>query len=306
MYRSVFALGLLAAGSPAFAQDGRFEFDSINEISRSDPFAADEVIDEFGLAGFNLATGFDTNNWLRRVEPLGNGAVLRLEGQLRARTYFDEDDLDSLLLTGRAQYWKRFADDHFQFRIYGAYSHLTRDGDSRWDRAESEAQLRWRHGGERRSETVARLRVTHYDFEEAFVPGLDQTRVRLGLEQFFRPDPDVNELRLSVFYEEGDADNDRNSFEEMRVSAQYSHAVREDLTVSFEADYRDRDYEAPFSTTFPYARADERFMAEARVERQVSERITAFAGAGYLENSSNVAVRDYGGATFRVGLRADF
>lgn len=306
MYRSILAFGLFAAGSPALAQEGRFEFDTVNEINRSDPFAADEVIDEFGLAGFDLATGFDTNNWLRRVQPLGNGAVVRLEGQLRARTYFDEDDLDSLLVSGRAQYWKRFADDHFQFRIYGAYGQLQRDGNSRWNRAESEAQLRWRHGGERRSETVARLRVTQYDFEESFVPGLDQTRVRVGLEQFFRPDPQVNELRLSVFYEEGEADNDANSFEEVRVQAQYSHAVRSDLTVSFEADYRDRDYEAPFSTAFPFARADERFLAEARVEKQISDRVTAFAGAGYLQNSSNVAVRDYGGATFRIGVRADF
>lgn len=306
LYRSGLALGLFAACAPAFAQEGRFELRSENQISRSDPFAADEVIDEFGLAGFDLETGFDTNNWFRRVQPDGHGGVWRFEGQVRARTYFDQDDLDSLLLTPRIQYWKQLADNRVQFRVYGAYSYLSRDGDSRWTRPEAEAQLRWRHDEDRRSETVARLRVTHYDFEESFVAGLDQTRVRIGLEQFFRPDPDLNELRLSVFYEEGEADLDANSFAEVRVRAQYDHAIREDLTVSFEADYRDRDYEAPFSNAFPFARADERFLAEARVEKQISERVTVFAGAGYLDNNSNVTTRDYGGATFRAGLRAQF
>ncbi|TGY90409.1 DUF2860 domain-containing protein [Marinicauda algicola] len=306
MYRSALAIGLFAACAPAVAQEGRFELRSENQISRDDPFAADEVIDEFGLAGFDLETGFDTNTWVRRVQPVGGGAVWRFEGQVRARTYFDQDDIDSLLFTPRVQYWKRFAGDRFQFRIYGAYSHLSRDGDSRWTRPESEAQLRWRHDGERRSETVARLRVTHYDFEESFVAGLDQTRVRVGLEHFLRPDPEINQLRLSVFYEEGEADDDANSFTEVRVGAGYDHAIREGLTVSFQADYRDREYEAPFSSAFPFQRADERFLAEARVEKKVSEHVTAFAGAGYLENSSNIATRDYGGATFRVGLRAEF
>lgn len=306
VYRSCLALGLFAACAPALAQEGRFELRSENQISRSDPFAADEVIDEFGLAGFDLETGFDSNNWFRRVQPVGNGGVWRFEQQVRARTYFDQDNLDSILLTPRVQYWKRFAGNRVQFRVYGAYSYMARDGDSRWTRPEAEAQLRWRHDGERRSETVARLRVTHYDFEESFVAGLDQTRVRAGLEQYFRPAPEINELRLSVFYEEGEADNDANSFHEVRVRAQYGHAIREDLTVNFEADYRDRDYDAPFSGTFPVARADERFLAEARVEKKISERVTAFAGAGYLDNSSNIATRDYGGATFRVGLRAQF
>jgi hypothetical protein len=50
-------------------------------------------------------------------------------------------------------------------------------------------------------------------------------------------------------------------------------------------DYRDRDYDAPFMRALIASpRADERFTAELRVEREVSERLTAFAAAGHLDN----------------------
>ena len=221
------------------------------------------------------------------------------------RSYFDRDDLNSTLLTPRIQYWKRFADNRFQFRARAAYSTLSRDGDQRWTRPEGEVQLRYRAGGKRNQETVARLRVTEYDFEEDFVSGLDQTRVRAGLEQFFRTDENRTQLRLSLFYEEGDADAARNSFTEVRTRAGLDHDVFPDLTLSLEADYRDREFEGEFSPMFPVVRADERFIAEARVEKRFSQRLSGYLGAGHLQNSSNIAPRDYGGAIFRAGFRLD-
>ena len=68
------------------------------------------------------------------------------------------------------------------------------------------------------------------------------------------------------------------------------------------ADYRDREYDAAFSTQEPFARTDERFEIEARYERKLTERVNAFVAAGYLDNSSNIQARDYDGATFRAGF----
>lgn len=305
-WMGVSAAALAAAGGAAQAQDGRFELRSENMIARADPYAPDEeLLTPFG-APFDLETGFDSNSWARWVQPLDGRKVLRFEQQVRVQTYFDRDELNSLLLTPRVQYWDTTGDNQFQFRIHAAYSHLTRDGDTQWTRPQTEIQLRWRAGGERTAETVARVRLNAYDFEDAALQGLDSTRVRYGLEQFFRTGDRSLQLRLSAFFETADADQDRFSFEEVRTRAEVAWRPDDKTVVVAGLDYRDRDYEAAFGGAFPEPRADQRFTGDVRVEREVSERITAFAAAGYLDNESNISLRDYGGETFQVGFRVEF
>ncbi len=298
----------LAATGPgaAMAEDGRFELRSENMVARSDPFApGDESIVGLG-SPFELETGFDSNTWARWVQPLQGRQVLRFEQQVRIRTYFDQNALNSLLLTPRVQYWNTSGDNRYQLRLSASYSHLIRDGDDQWSRPEAEAQLRYRHMGQRRLETVARIRVNAYDFDNPALQGLDSTRTRYGVEQFFRSEDESVSVRLSAFFETAEADDDRFSFDEVRTRAEVAWQPDDKTLVVAGLDYRDREYDASFTPVIAAPRADERFTADLRVEREVSERITAFAAAGYLENSSNFALRDYGGETFKVGVRLEF
>ena len=305
---TVYAAGVAALSSGALsvqahAQDGRFELRSENMVARSDPYSPDdELIGPLG-AGFDLETGVDSNTWASWVQPLEGRKVVRLQGQVRARAYFDRDELNSLLLTPRVQYWDTFADNQLQLRLLGQLSRLERDGGTQWTRPEAEAQLRFRARGERRFETVGRVRVNRYDFEDAALDGLDSDRVRVGIEQFVRFNDERAQLRLSAFRETADARDDAFSFEEVRTRAELTFKADARTTIGFSADFRDRDYDAPFSGAVPVARADQRFTAEASVEREMSERLTAFASAGYLDNRSNIDTRDYDGATFKAGFR---
>ncbi len=302
---SMAALAATGTGT-ALADDGRFELRSENTIVRSDPFApGDETMVGLG-SPFELETGFDSNTWLRWVQPLEGRQVVRFEQQVRVRTYFDADELNALLLTPRIQYWNTSGDNRFQMRLSAGWSHFSRDGDEQWTRPEGEAQLRYRHNGERQLETVARLRINAYEFENPALQGLDSTRVRYGLEQFFRNEDASIAVRLSAFFETADADDDRFSFDEVRTRAEVAWQPDDKTLVVAGLDYRDRDYDADFTPLIATPRADERFTADLRVEREVSQRITAFASAGYLDNSSNFALRDYGGETFQVGFRAQF
>lgn len=307
--RIVFAAaGLaLAAGAGAEAQEGRFEFNSDNMIARDDPFSPDdELLAGPGGQPFGLATGFDSNNWGRWVQPLSGRQVLRFEQQVRGRTYFDRDGLDSILLTPRLQYWNTTQDNTVQFRLMAAYSHLSRDGSTQWTRPEAEAQLRWRPRGDRTLETVGRLRLNAYDFRGAALQGLSSTRVRAGIEQYVRAPDDAWEVRLSAFRETADADSEAFSFDETRLGAGVTWRAGTRTTLGLAADYRDRDYKDVFSTALPVTRADQRLLAEAQVDYRLSERTTAFAAAGYMSNQSNIASRDYGGAVWRLGLRFRF
>jgi len=302
MRHCLYAMTLAALSTGAAVADGRFELRSTTMIAHSDPFAPDDELLTGGPSAFDLETGWDSNTWVRRVQPLSGRQVLRVEGQLRVRGYFDRDELNSVLVTPRLQYWNTTQDNRFQFRLAAGWSALTRDGESHWSRPEAEAQVRYRHAGERTHETVLRLRANAYDFEPDALQGLDSDRVRIGLEQFFRPDDLPVQLRLSAFYETADADEDAFSFDEVRTRAELIWQVDEGLTAAILADYRDREYEGDFSPGVAQPRQDQRWEVEARVERQFTDHVKGFVAAGYLDNESNIAVRDYGGATFRLGF----
>lgn len=306
MRRDILASGFVTAFAvcgAAQAADGRFELRSDLSVARDDPFAADDELIVGGVSPFALETGLDSNTWLRRVQPLGDGQVLRVEGQLRVRTYFDRDELNSVLLTPRVQYWKTSTDNRVQVRLSAAYGALQRDGDAQWTRPEGEAQLRVRPKGDRTLETVFRVRATAYDFDRPALQGLDSGRVRAGVEQFIRPDDRGLEIRAAAYVETADADDPAFSFDEVRVQAGVTFALDPQTTLSVLADFRDRDYEAPNTAALmTEPRADERLELSARAERRINERLTAFAAAGYLDNQSNWAARDYDGATFRAGF----
>ncbi|WP_306016105.1 hypothetical protein [Oceanicaulis sp. MMSF_3324] len=297
-----FTVGLAALCTGAAQADGRFELHSTNMLTRSDPFSADEELTAFGAGVFDLETGWDSNTWVRRVQPLSGRQVLRFEGQVRLRGYPDRDELNSVLVTPRVQYWNTTSDNTLQLRLSAGYSALSRDGDAHWTRPEAEAQLRWRPEGDRSLETVVRVRANAYDFERANLQGLDSERLRIGVEQFFRPMDEALTVRLSAYFEQADADEERFSFDETRLRGEVVWNIDEKSSAALIADFRDREYDASFSTQEPFAREDERFEIEARYERELTERVNAFVAAGYLDNRSNIRARDYDGATFRAGF----
>jgi len=114
------------------------------------------------------------------------------------------------------------------------------------------------------------------------------------------------EVRVSAFRETADADSEAFSFDETRLGAAVTWSAGTRTTLGLAADYRDRDYKDAFSLAIPLERSDQRLLTEARVEHQLGERATAFAAAGYLDNQSNIASRDYGGAVWRLGVRFRF
>ena len=70
MRTCIFAVGLAAtAGVGAAQADGQFELQSTNMLTRSDPFSADEELTALGAGVFDLETGWDSNTWVRRVQP---------------------------------------------------------------------------------------------------------------------------------------------------------------------------------------------------------------------------------------------
>lgn len=288
-----------AAGT-ALAQEGRFEYRSDNGIERSDPFIDQDAIEPEGAA--ELVTGFDTNNWLRHVRPVGQRRVWRFEQQVRLRAYDERDDLNSLLLTPRVQYWRPLG-ENWQARASAAFSWLNRDGDRHYARVLTEGQLRYRP--EDTADTVMSARYTHYDFGDQVVAGLDQSQWRLGLARYAYTPDRARGVSVAGDATWSDADAERFSYTQWRVRGAAWTALDDNLSARFEVEYLDRDYDGDFSATQPFARTDTRWRGTARLERGVSERAAIYGEAGYVDNDSNIASRAYSGGVFRIGFRIE-
>lgn len=291
---------VLAAQAPATAQDGRFVFRSDTGIERSDPFIDQDALEPEGAS--ELVTGFDTNNWLRYVQPVGQGRVWRFEQQVRLRAYDDRDDLNSVLLTPRIQYWTPLG-ENWQGRASLAISLLNRDGDRHYTRVTGEGQLRYRPRPT--GDTVISVRHTRYDYGDQVVAGLDQSQWRGGLARYWYSEDRSQGASVAADASWSDADAERFSFSEWRLRGAAWTPLGEAMTAHFELEHAERDYDAAFSTTLPVARSDRRLRGTARLEHRASSRVTLYGEAGYVDNESNIDSRSYSGGTFRIGLRIE-
>ncbi|WP_339334950.1 hypothetical protein [uncultured Maricaulis sp.] len=250
----------------------------------------------------DLVTGFDSNNWLRIVKPVGEGRVWRFEQQARLRRYDERDDLNSFLLTPRIQYWAPVG-ENWQMRASVEGSVLNRDGDRHYTRLQAEGQLRYRGNADR--ETVLRMRANQYDFGDQVVAGLDQSQWRAGIEQYGYGEQRRSGWYLAGFYTMADADADRFSFSEAQLRARAWWPLDEQTRGELRLEASQRDYDGVFSALQAFNREDTRWRATGRVEHGLGDRVTLFGEAGYGDNDSNIALRSYSGAVFQVGFRIE-
>ncbi len=292
------AIGLAMMPAAASAQDARFEFRSDNAVERSDPFIDQDVLEPQGAS--DLETGFDSNNWFRFVRPVGEGRVWRFEQQARLRRYDDRDDLNSLLLTPRLQYWAPVG-ENWQMRVAAEGSVLNRDGDRHYTRLQAEGQLRYR--GQPGGETVLRLRANQYDFGDQVVAGLDQSQWRVGLEQYGYGQQRRSGWYLAGFFTDSRADAQRFSFTEAQLRARTWWQLAEATRGELRLEASQRSYEGPFSIAQAFDRDDTRWRATGRLEHNLGDQMILFGEAGYVDNDSNIDLRSYSGAVFRIGFR---
>ncbi|WP_297734611.1 hypothetical protein [uncultured Maricaulis sp.] len=292
----VSALILLPAA--ATAQQSRIEFSSDNAVERSDPFIDQDVLEPQGA--FDLETGFDSNNWLRIVKPVGEGRVWRFEQQARLRRYEDRDDLNSILFTPRVQYWAPVG-EHWQMRAIAEASVLNRDSDRHYTRFQAEGQMRYRPAANR--ETVLRLRANQYDFGDQVVAGLDQRQWRVGIEQYGYGENRRSGWYLAGFFTSSSADADRFSFSETALRARTWQPLGENTRGELRLEASQRSYDGPFSAVQMFDREDTRWRATGRVEHGLTDQVTLYGEAGYVDNESNIDLRSYSGAVFQIGIR---
>ncbi|MEP1422943.1 MAG: hypothetical protein ABJK59_14345 [Erythrobacter sp.] len=189
-----------------------------------------------------------------------------------------------------------------RLRLGGTADHVIGDEGRVFTRGRADSQLIYRHGDGHTS--VGRFRYGYRDQSEERFTGFDQTELLGELRHTYRPQGSNTSLSIAAFVLDIDADDDRFSFRGLGVRVLAQTPLSDDFTGFARASYLNRDYEDDFSQAFPLARDDNVWRISSGLERRVSSSLIMFGELGYIDHSSNIPTRDFGGVIGRVGIRA--
>ncbi len=287
----------VAAIGSATAAD-RVELTSDNRVARG--LSLSEADQNNPVQKLDFEDYFQTDNWGRykSVRSPTQGHELAL--QLIAQDYFSRSDLSNYTIMPRFEYWQ-YVTDKTRLRARGDFAHRVRDGERYFKRLRGQLQLRHRPGDDR--QLFATAEVSRTDYNEAVLRGFDQMRYRLEGEHRWPIDGYRSFLSAGFSSEWTDADVARFSSVRYGPSVRLEKWVRDNLRVRLDAEYRVQRFDDAFSAAEPRKRKDKRTDLSFEIYREMSWDGGFFGGAGWIDNQSNISIRDTDGFTALFGVK---
>jgi hypothetical protein len=192
-------------------------------------------------------------------------------------------------------------DGKTRLRFGAEYQYVVGEDGGVFDRPRAEAQIIHRHSKEHI--TTGRLRYGFRNQSEDRIRGFDQSEWLAELRHNWRPGGGPASLNVSLLGLKHDAEDDRFSYSGYGFRLVGSTPLAGKLTGLARLSVMQRDYEDSFSSLYPVNRSDTHIRATAGLDYQLQEQVAIFVDAGYVNNASNVPVRDYDGFVGHLGLR---
>lgn len=228
---------------------------------------------------------------------------LSLEAGLTTQAFPSSPDIDDLTASVFGEYRTNLERiDNAQLRLRLGVERNSRFPEERFIRYTAQTALNLRASGGPSATYILRYRYRDQNEGNSF-DGFDQNEI-FGSARYawsFR-NRALNQIAFTPFFDIRDAEADNFDYTEVGARLQARYEVNDDLNLIGRARYYTRNYEDIFSTAFPLEREDQRFTIEAELRKDVSESGSLFAAVGWDNNTSNIAVRDFDGTTFRVGF----
>jgi hypothetical protein len=208
---------------------------------------------------------------------------IRIAPELTVRVPLDEGDRLDLGLS--ATYRQRGA----------SFVSLAWNGRATWNRR-IDARWSWR----------ATIEAGWTDFDEAYDPDLDQTRLAANAVAVWRPFADHSFVSAQLGYARVEAELGRLSYDRYTLDLRGRWAITGDDTLDARAAWNGRVYAGDYSADYPFAREDDRWDLSLSYTRTVAPGVGLFAEAGYTVNRSNVDIESYDGPSFSAGITLSF
>lgn len=295
--------GLLITASSQTAKAQGYQYEGSEVVIGTEIDTVAQVTDQSSdvaqLQQFTVPTFSVSGNFRWRNE---RGDVISIEPGYSARTFSGETTLDdnTVSLFGNGTY-NLPNSDRAQLRFRAGIERNARFPDERFVRYTAQAALNMRQDGGRSTTYTLRYRYRDQNEGNSF-EGFDQSQYLASVRySWFSRERPIELFAVTPFIDVRDADADNFDSTAIGVRTQARYRVEDDLAVTLRANVLARDFDSDFSQAFPVAREDRRFSVEAEIRKDLSNNGSLFGAIGYETNNSNIEVRDYDGATFRLG-----
>ena len=288
------SLSVAAQGFERQSPELRFgaEVDTVAQVSDESSDVAQ--LEQFATPTLSLSARFRWRN--------ERGDQIVLEPGVTARSFAGGSELDDNTVFLFGNYTYNLPNiDRAQLRFRAGIERNARFPEERFLRYTAQAALNLRQDGGRSATYTLRYRFRDQNEDNSF-DGFDQSQYLLSARySWFSRERPFELVAVTPFLEVRDADADNFDSDAFGVRAQARYRVEDDLTVTFRANALVRDFDGVFSAAYPIAREDRRVSVETEIRKDVGASGALFGAIGYESNNSNIVVRDYSGATFRLG-----
>jgi len=301
--KKLFVVGIFALATGKATAQG-FTFQDKRVTFRGELATSPQITDQSSdTARLDLLVGQSLSIGARYRWRNSNGDQLILTPGLRTEFFPAQSDLDDADAFVFGEYRTNLAAfDRTQLRLRAGFETNARLPDQRFVRYTAQGALSRRMDNGR--SVTYRLRYRYRDQNEGnSFDGFDQ-RELLGDARFawsFRNQP-LELVAVTPFFDLRNADADNFDSTQVGIRVQARYRLSDDITLTGRASAFARDFDEAFSATYPVARKDRRTSVEISLRKDLSDSFAVFGAIGYENNNSNIPVRDYSGATFRLGF----
>lgn len=297
---------IAAVCQPAIAQGFEYQGSDVRLRASIDTLArvTDQSSDVAQLEQFSVPTVSIVGTFRWRNE---NRDQFTLQPGIVIQSFAGEDELDNLTASVFGTYRRNLESiERGQLRLRFGVERNNRFPDERFVRYTAQGALNIRQDGGRSATYTLRYRYRDQNEGNSF-DGFDQNEYLASVRYAwsYRDQP-LELFAVTPFIDIRDAEADNFDSTQIGVRVQARYRLDDDLTVTLRARASARDFDGVFSPAFPVAREDRRFAVEAELRKEIGENSTLFGAIGYEDNNSNIAVRDFSGATFRIGYEVKF
>lgn len=185
-----------------------------------------------------------------------------------------------------------------QLRFSAEATHARDDHDWVFNRARVAAAIRLQPA--KRQTIQLRTRLGYRDQNDAHTfAGYDQSEFLLDAMHLWRSENGNWRTNTTLYYERRDAERTIYSYDEVGVRLAIQRSLTEQATAFVRLNAFRRDYDAG-------GRRDRRFRGTAGIQWDFGQGLSAETYAGYQDNSSTIALKDYRGGVFGIQLTKQF
>jgi|GEM_PF-406010 len=261
------------------------------------------IIEEDDVAMSDLVSGLFVNGSLTYRQNFRTRDFFQAKGAVRTDTFPSQSGLNTQRYRSELQYRRIMsAGCRCWLQASARYDHKTRGGEFLFQKKTGQAKL-WRRHNKSHNGFI-QIDVSNLDYNDVRLQGFDQRKIRVDFGHQWRVQKEKLRLSSAVFLEFSNADDVKFDFRSVGAKVKAEKNIDSKSKLRLSMLWRERNYEGPFNKSIPIPRSDSLRRASLGFTRSLGSNVSLTGDIGWEQNRSNIPIRNYKGATFRLRVTA--